>query len=154
MQSPGADKTKARSDSQVPGFQLRIVMPSDPRFLPVVRSTIGQLASVLGGSDEESRATMLAVDEALTNVIRHAYKAEPDRPIKLICEVRNLGLDLRIIDQGLAPDMARICACDPSLPKPGGRGTHIIKAVMDVVSYERTEEGNQLRLRKEFGKPV
>jgi anti-sigma regulatory factor (Ser/Thr protein kinase) len=129
-------------------------MPSDPRFLPVVRSTIGQLAWVRGGREEESRAAILAVDEALTNVIRHAYKAEPDRPIKLICEVRNLGLDLRIIDQGLAPDMARICACDPSLPKPGGRGTHIIKAVMDVVSYERTEEGNQLRLRKEFGKPA
>jgi len=129
-------------------------MPSDPRFLPVVRTTIGQLAVVLGGGEEESRATMLAVDEALTNVIRHAYQGEPDRPIKLICGVRSLSLDIRIIDQGLAPNITRICACDPSLPEPGGRGTHIIKAVMDVVSYERTGEGNQLRLRKEFGKPA
>jgi anti-sigma regulatory factor (Ser/Thr protein kinase) len=125
-------------------------MPSDPRFLSLVRNAVGQLASILGGSEEESRATMLAIDEALTNVIRHAYQGAQDKPIRLMCDVRNMGLDFRIIDQGIPPNLARICACDPTACEPGGRGTHIIKEVMDLVSYERTGEGNQLRLRKEF----
>jgi anti-sigma regulatory factor (Ser/Thr protein kinase) len=127
-------------------------MQSDPRFLSVVRSTIGRLASVLGGSDEESTATMLAIDEALTNVIRHSYHGAQDRPIRLICDVRNLGLNVRIIDQGAPPNMAKVCACDPAAPEPGGRGTHVIREVMDVVRYEKTRAGNQLRLRKEFRK--
>jgi len=95
---------------------------------------------------------MLAIDEALTNVIRHAYHGEPDKRIKLICDVRTVGLEVRIIDQGLPPNMANICACNPAAPEPGGRGTHIIREVMDLVSYERTGEGNQLRLRKEFSR--
>ncbi len=152
MNSAGIDETGTSRNKRAPSFQLRVVMPSDPRFLSVVRSTIGQLVSVMGGSDEESRATTLAIDEALTNVIRHAYRGEPDKPIKLICDVRTLGLEVRIIDQGLPPNMANICACDPAAPEPGGRGTHIIREVMDLVSYERTGDGNQLRLRKEFSK--
>jgi hypothetical protein len=45
-------------------------MPSHPRFLSVVRHTIGELASVQGGSEAESRATVLAIGEDLTNVMR------------------------------------------------------------------------------------
>jgi len=146
------DTGKTRPKERTPSFQLRLVMQSDPRFLSVVRSTIGELASVLGGSDEESRATMLAIDEALTNVIRHSYHGERNKPIRLICDVRNLSLNVRIVDQGAPPDMAKVCACDPAAPEPGGRGTHVIKEVMDVVRYERTRAGNQLRLRKDFRK--
>jgi anti-sigma regulatory factor (Ser/Thr protein kinase) len=136
----------------VPSFELRIVMASDPRFLSVVRHAIAALAEVLGSSEAESRATVLAIDEALTNVIRHAYHGEDNRPIKLACTARGLRLDLRITDQGEAPDMTRICAHDPAAPEPGGRGTHVIRDVMDVVSYERTREGNRLTLRKEFSR--
>jgi hypothetical protein len=46
-----------------PRFELRVSMPSDPRFLSLVHNAVGQLASILGGSEEESRATMLAIDE-------------------------------------------------------------------------------------------
>ena len=145
-------KIMTRSNEGTPSFRLRLVMPSDPRFLSVVRTTIGQLSTVLGGTEEESRATMLAIDEALANVIRHAYHDQQDRPIKLVCEARNFGLDFRIIDQGAPPNMARVCACDPSAAEPGGRGTHVIREVMDVVSYEQIKDGNQLRLRKEFKK--
>jgi anti-sigma regulatory factor (Ser/Thr protein kinase) len=109
-------------------------MASDPRFLSVVRHAIGALA------------------DALTNVIRHAYHGEEDKPIRLACSAMGLRLDLKITDHGAAPDMSRICARDPAAPEPGGRGTHVIRDVMDVVSYKTTKAGNRLTLRKEFGR--
>lgn len=152
MKGGSGNETISWSNECAPGFQFSLVMPSDPRFLSVVRSTIGQLTLTLGGSEEESTATMLAIDEALTNVIRHAYHSQQDRQIKLVCEARSLGLEFRIFDQGDPPDMAKVCACDPAVPEPGGRGTHVIREVMDVVKYERTREGNRLTLRKEFSR--
>lgn len=128
-------------------------MPSDPRFLPVVRSAVGELACALGCGEQECRAVALAVDEALTNVIRHAYHNRYDRPIELLCEQRDNGLEFTILDMGEAPDPAKLCAGEPGIAEPGGRGTHVIREVMDTVCYTTTPEGNRLRLEKKFQKP-
>ena len=49
-------------------------MPSNPRFLSVVRAAVGELGVIFGLPDDECVGVTLAVDEALANVIRHAYK--------------------------------------------------------------------------------
>jgi anti-sigma regulatory factor (Ser/Thr protein kinase) len=46
-------------------------------------------------------------------------------------------------DKGDAPDTSRICARQPGCDQPGGLGTHIIRDVMDTVSYEASPEGNR-----------
>jgi anti-sigma regulatory factor (Ser/Thr protein kinase) len=55
-------------------------MPSHPRFLPIVRAAVGELGLVYGLPEESSREVTLAVDEALANIIRHAYKNRYDQP--------------------------------------------------------------------------
>ena len=118
-------------------------MPSDPRYLPVVRGVIGPLAAAIGWDETECGAITLAVDEALANIIRHAYHSRADGLIELECRESADGLEIALLDTGDAPDRSKICARELGCDQPGGLGTHIIKKVMDRVSYEASPEGNR-----------
>jgi len=130
--------------STAPGcLHFRFAMPSDPRYLPVVRGAIGPLATAIGWDEDECRAIILAIDEAVTNVIRHAYHNRRDGLIEIECRENTEGLEIILLDNGEAPDMSKICARELGCAQPGGLGTHIIRKVMDHVSYERSAGGNR-----------
>lgn len=129
-------------------FSSTFLMPSDTRFLAVVRAVVGELGSVYGLSDEDRRGITLAVDEAVANVIRHAYRGASQGTIEFNCVGREDRLEFTLLDQGEPPDPARVCGRPLDNVSLGGRGCHIIRAVMDEVSYERVPRGNQLRLSK------
>jgi anti-sigma regulatory factor (Ser/Thr protein kinase) len=133
-------------------LRIQFSVPSDPRYLCVVRGAVGTLAAVIGWDESECRAIALAVDEALTNVIRHAYHNRTDGLMELECRESADGLEIILLDNGDAPDKSKICAREIGRDQPGGLGTHIIKQVMDKVSYEESPDGNRLvatkRLRR------
>jgi anti-sigma regulatory factor (Ser/Thr protein kinase) len=137
-------------------FHLRLSLPSDPRFLALVRAAVDELGAVYGLSEEECCGVTLAVDEALANVIRHAYGGSHDRIIEFECLVDDRQMTFTLLDQGVPPDLARICAQPLDAIALSGRGTHLIKAVMDEVSYTQVAEGNQLKLVKNLpaSKPI
>lgn len=127
---------------------LKFLVPSHPRFLAVVRAAVGELGAVYGLPDEECMGVTLAVDEALANIIRHAYHGDFDRAIEVDCRAADGRLEFTLLDQGEPPDPARLCAHELDDVALGGRGTHIIRSTMDEVCYERVPGGNQLRLSK------
>jgi len=134
------------------GLQLKFAMPSDPRYLPVVRGAIGPLAEAIGWDESECRAIVLALDEALANVIRHAYHNCADGMIQLECRESTDGLEITLLDNGDAPDRSKICAREIGCDQPGGLGTHIIRKVMDRVTYEVSPEGNRFVASKALRK--
>src|SRR5271167_3749023 len=105
-------------------LQMKFAMPSDPRYLPVVRGAIGPLAAAIGWDECDCRAITLAVDEALTNVIRHASHNRPDGLIEMECRESADGLEITLLDSGEAPDKSSICAREPGCDQVGGLGTH------------------------------
>jgi len=129
-------------------FHLKLVMPSHPRFLGVVRAAVGEMGIVFGLPDEACQGVILAVDEALANVIRHAYKGHHDQEMELNCRIVDDRLEFTLLDYGEAPDPARICGQPLDEVSLSGRGTHLMKAVMDEMCYERVPRGNQLKLIK------
>jgi sigma-B regulation protein RsbU (phosphoserine phosphatase) len=96
---------------------------------------------------------VLAVDEACTNIIRHAYCGGSDETIalQLLREQDMLVFELR--DRAPAVDPARIHARDLSECKPGGLGVAFIEALMDDWKLEPAAAGagNILRMRKRIG---
>jgi len=132
-------------------MRIKFSMPSDPRYLCTVRGAIGPLAAAIGWSESECREIVLAIDEALANIIRHAYHGRTDGSMELECSEIPDGLKISLLDNGEAPDLSKICSQVDS-HQPGGRGTHIIKEVMDEFSYQASPEGNRFvaikRLRK------
>jgi anti-sigma regulatory factor (Ser/Thr protein kinase) len=123
-------------------------MPSDPRFLAIARAAVGELGQIYGLPDEECRGVTLAVDEALANIIRHAYKNRDDQRIEFNCDVNAEQMEFTLLDRGEPPDPARICGQPLDEFSLSGRGTHLIKAIMDEVSYKQVSGGNQLKLIK------
>jgi len=146
------DKEDEPEQEQVPpaaaplSFQLR--MASDPRLLPVVRSAVGEFAAVSGFEDDQCQRITLAVDEALSNVMRHAYKNRCDREIDLSFHSQPDCLEITFFDYGEPADLSKICGQPLDHVALGGRGTHLIKQIMDEVCYERVPGGNRLRLKK------
>jgi len=135
------------------GFRVKFAMASDTRYLPVVRGAMAALTAAIGWDEAECRAIVLAVDEAIANIIRHAYRGRSDGLIELECRESADGLEVSLLDSGEPPDTSRICEREAPADLTGGLGTHIIRQVMDSVSYQRTESGNQFlavrRLRKQ-----
>ena len=129
-------------------LEAKIVMSSNVRFLSTMRHTIGNLTVEMGWDDSDSRAITLAVEEALTNKIRHAYKNKPNGRIQLEFSIELGALVFRLTDQGEPPDPDKVCARRAESLTPGGFGTHIIRDVMDKVIYQTVEEGNQVILTK------
>jgi len=127
---------------------LRLDMPSHPRFLSVVRAAIEELSMAVDLPKEECDAVILAVDEALANIIRHAYKNRYDQKVVFDFLVSEKQMEFTLLDQGESPDPAKICAQPMDELALSGRGTHLIKAIMDEVSYKQVSEGNQLKLIK------
>jgi anti-sigma regulatory factor (Ser/Thr protein kinase) len=129
---------------------LKFLVPSHPRFLSVVRAAVAELGSVYGLPAEECRGMTLAVDEAMANVIRHAYRGAFDGAIELNCQVWKDRLEFTLLDQGECPDPERLAAHPLDDVALSGRGTHIMRTMMDEVCYEQVPGGNQLRLSKQL----
>ena len=128
--------------------QFSFLIPSHPKFLSVVRATVGELAATFGLSEPECCNVTLAVDEALANIIRHAYHSEPAQPIELTCTASAGSFEFTILDRGQPFDPGRLPAQPPDEHALGGRGTHLIRMIMDEAIYDRVAAGNRLRLRK------
>ena len=129
-------------------FHLKLVVPSDPRFLSVARAAVSEVCVICGLPEEERQGVILAVDEGLANVIRHAYKNCYDHEIEMDCQVGPNQAVFTLLDRGEPPDPARICGQPLDDVSLSGRGTHLMKAVMDEVHYEKVARGNQVRLIK------
>jgi len=138
------------------GLLLKLELSSNPEMLCVVRHALGQLAETLGFSSAECRAIVLAVDEALTNIIKHAYGGEAGRPIRaFFCRIevpqngkQRKALEIVIEDRGKKVDRAKLCGRSLEDVRPGGLGMHFINECMDAVEFRRGLGKNQLRLMK------
>ena len=127
---------------------IRMTMPSDPRLLAVVRSAVSEFAAVWGMDDEECRGVTHAVDEAVSNIIRHAYKNRCDQEIEMTFRMNMDCLEVTFVDRGEPVDRSKCCAQPLDATALSGRGTHMIRQIMDEVCYEQVAEGNRLRLKK------
>lgn len=133
---------------------LILRIKSNPDELPAVRDAVRAWTAGAGWDAHAIADTVLAVDEALTNVIRHGYEGAADKPIdvsiKQITDPKfGEGFAVVILDEGKQVPLDRIQGRDLADLRPGGLGVHIIRSVMDVAEYShRDGAGMRLELRK------
>lgn len=118
---------------------------SDPAELVSVRRVVRESARAVGFDEDEVERIILAVDEALTNVIRHGYGGAFNEPIDIeINQIRRAaesGINVVIRDFGKQVDPDMISPRPLNDVRPGGLGVHIIQTVMDEVSYVPVDDG-------------
>ena len=103
---------------------------------------------------------LLAVQEMVTNILRHAYGNDDSQPIELHMEASALDFKVDLRDRGIEfdplsfvpPSTQNVAA--PSINESGGYGIMIAKMVMDHVTYERKDDWNVLHMRKDVDLPV
>ena len=130
------------------GFSIKMELQSDPELMQVVRSAVQECASMANFNDEDCRMITLAVDEALTNIIRHAYGNRHNQTIRMMCNRNDRELEFILEDSGTPADLAKIRSKPLGEMRPGGLGTHIMAKIMDVVEYEPLPDRNRVRLVK------
>ena len=113
------------------------------------------LRSIDFGEDSEGHrhCVLLAIQEMVTNVLRHAYDGDESLPIEVEFSADERGFAVELRDRGpcfdpLEHDVTKLLE-DTSMPTAaGGFGIHISRIVMDDVSYARRDGWNVLRMQK------
>ena len=130
-------------------------MPASIEHLKDLRKFIERNGKKNRLSDKLVNSFKLAVDEASTNIIRHAYR-DTSGEILMRIVVRKTSVTISLIDKGRFfdpgnvkdPDLKRYVA----IGKRGGLGIFMIRKLVDDIEYYRTAEGNELRLTKKIEK--
>ena len=128
-----------------------IKVPGHIDYLGDLRNFVTKTGKKHGFSDSIVNAFKLSIDEAATNIIKHAYR-EKEGMITMRIIIKKNSMTIILIDQGKYFHPARVQ--DPDLKryvdigKKGGLGIFIIRKLIDEIDYRHTEEGNELRLTK------
>jgi anti-sigma regulatory factor (Ser/Thr protein kinase) len=135
-----------------------IDLTSDPCQLSVVRESVRTWISALGWGELRIADVVLAVDEALTNVMRHGYENQTDRPIRLFMRTvndpaRGVAVEIEIRDWGRQVPLDQIRGRDLDDLRPGGLGVHIIRNLMDYADYSHAEGGGMRLLMRKYDLP-
>lgn len=133
---------------------LRITSELDN--LATVRRFIEETAASLTDDPETIGDVVLAVDEAVTNIIVHGYQNRPG-VIEVEVKQRQGALVVHLRDHAPAFDPTHLPAPDVTVPlsqrAPGGLGVYLIHRLTDELRYRTTPEGkNELILVKRVGK--
>jgi len=126
-----------------------VTIPSHPKYLSMVRAVTVSMGKLYGIKDTIIEDIKLAVDEACSNVIKHAYRGDTSK--KIVIKYNNMqnGLAVIIEDNGIKANLKSIKGRSLDDVRPGGLGIHFIKRVFDVFKFDdKKKKGNRLILIK------
>ena len=117
------------------------------RDLNDMRDFLEKAVLTLGGSDDDAGDLVLAVNEAVTNVLLHGYDGQPG-PVTICVEIVNDDLRVVLTDSAPPFDPTRVPPPDIFLPledRPlGGLGVHMMRQLTDELLYRPLADGNEL----------
>ncbi len=123
---------------------------SSTTALSDVREFINRRAADFGFGDKEVSEITLAVDEACTNVIKHAYKENPEAEfeIKIIASGAEFEIVIRDWGHGFDPEKVPVPNIKEKVKrhKAGGLGIFMMRKLMDTVEYHGENSVNEVRL--------
>ncbi len=139
--------------------ELAMQLPSDAAVLTGVRRQVRDWAGRHGWSERQVGDVVLAIDEALINVIRHGYGGKPGKTIEFSLRRaehpgKGEGLEVRIRDFSTNVNLKEICGRDLDEVRPGGLGVHLIRAMMESVEYTHAEGGGVLLVMRKSKRHV
>jgi serine/threonine-protein kinase RsbW len=139
-------------------MEKELAVESDLKNLPVIGEFIDEVMQCFGVDDaKDVYAVQLSVDEACTNIIKHAYANKQEGKIVVRCLISETSkFVVQIMDWGDAFDPTALPTPDThgalNERKEGGLGVFFMKKFMDEVTYRRSDNMNLLILAKHIKK--
>ena len=133
--------------------KLTINLSTDPTLLGSARTAIEKLAATHKFDAKSCEEIGLVVNEALANVIRHAYGIGNDGPIQIDVLVLDGELTIKMRDwgKGVNPDKLPPSPASIDPLKPGGLGLMCMRRMMDSVVFEPQADGMLLTMKRKRG---
>ena len=129
---------------------MKITIKSNPKELRQVRLEI-ELYCRANFSNIDSSKVIIAVDEALQNVMRHAYDMKPDQLIDIFFKKTVLSnFEVKIRDYGKQLPLENIKSRDLKELRPGGLGVYFIKKCSKSSEYKHLPDGTGTELTLVF----
>ncbi len=124
--------------------------------LPTIGDFITRVMTQMGAEEGDIFKVQLAVDEACTNIIQHAYSGKGGI-IAISCELQDSDFVITLRDGGRPFDPNSVpppdLQADLDERKVGGLGIYWMRKLMDDVSYNSDpEKGNELTMRKRLNR--
>lgn len=121
---------------------FRLTIPSQTRYLNLVTGLAKRASMVAGLDDATSSKVSIAVDEAVTNVILHAYHGQADHWVDIEIRYAVRALEIRIWHTGDGLRENEIALPDPGEyvkhPRKGGLGLLLMSRFMDEVHFKES----------------
>jgi serine/threonine-protein kinase RsbW len=131
-----------------------MVVKASTEYLGKVREFIAHHAELCGCDPSEVEDIRLAVDEAMTNVIKHAYQHDATKVITINQGVENNEFWVSITDSGRSFNLEGYKEPDIEerirLRKKGGVGVYLIRKLMDNVEYKKVDSQNEIKMTKKL----
>lgn len=121
-------------------------LPDDTVSVPLCRHAARVILEHLKIASDRRFEIELALGEAATNVVRHAYP-QPGHQYRVEMEINESKVSLTVLDQGRG--FAREAVPDPDEEQLGGRGIQLIEQIADVAWFECVK-GQGTKLVAEF----
>jgi serine/threonine-protein kinase RsbW len=130
----------------VEGRSVRLTIPARPEYITLGRLALTALAGVRPVSDETLHDLKLALTEACTNSVKHAYEEGGEGTVDILYELQPDRLAVEVGDAGAGFEPLHPDGANGDELSEGGLGIEIIRAVTDEVEIEPREGGGS-RLR-------
>jgi serine/threonine-protein kinase RsbW len=120
---------------------IEMTVPAEAEYVGVVRLTSSGIANRIGFSYDEIEDIKVAVSEACTNAVNHAYRQEEEGKITVGFGVYEDRLEIMVVDRGQSFDFSvihdQVGPFSGDLPvenmSEGGLGLFLIETLMDKV---------------------
>jgi anti-sigma regulatory factor (Ser/Thr protein kinase) len=117
-----------------------------------VRDFLRNIGEYFNLTGNQIYSLQLAVEESITNIIRHGYTDRSRGKISVEVRIRYFKVTVRIIDRGIPFDPRQVGKPDlqeyVQKSKTGGLGIMMIRNLTDAIDYRITHRGNELFLTK------
>jgi anti-sigma regulatory factor (Ser/Thr protein kinase) len=141
----GRSTTRSRAGSApspVADGDIRLTLTARAENVALIRHVIGSVAEAVGFSRRGAEDVRLAVTEACTNVVRHAYPEREPGPLEVVALPGPCRLTVVVTDHG-----------GGIRPNPGSEGAGLGLPLIAALSAELQideEQGRGSRVRMEF----
>jgi serine/threonine-protein kinase RsbW len=129
-------------------ISLRI--PAKPEYITLCRLALTGLGQVRPIGDDAMADLKLALTEAVSNSVRHAYGPDGDGHVSVTYELHPDALGIEVVDDGAGFDPDEAPSFDGGELSEGGLGIAIIRSIADEFEIESSpsERGSRLRFVK------
>ena len=129
-------------------MQHSITLTNDIQQVPQLADFVDMVCEEVGMDMAVAIQMNLAMEEAVVNVMSYAYPADTVGDVTIEAVTIADQLQFTIIDK---EDVDTTLSAEE---RPiGGLGIHLVRQLMDSITYERIDGKNVLTLRKKFDNP-